>query len=142
MKPLPVNERFHTWQGEGVHTGKSAYFIRLQGCRSNAHGVTRPGPGIPDWVPKDVEKISPKTLAEDALASGCEIVVLTGGEPTIYDLEDLTSELSKRKLPIHLETCGGYPFRGSFDWVTLSPKWAQMPTRTKTLSKLTNSRSL
>ena len=43
MKPLPVNERFHTWQGEGVHTGKSAYFIfDSKDVRSNAHGVTRP----------------------------------------------------------------------------------------------------
>ena len=127
MRPLPIHERFFTWQGEGVHTGRSAYFIRLQGCPVKCPWCDSAGTWHPDWVPKDVEKISPKTLAEDALASGCEIVVLTGGEPTIYDLEGLTSELSKKKLPVHVETCGGYPFRGTFDWVTLSPKWWKMP---------------
>ena len=81
MKPLPVNERFHTWQGEGVHTGKSAYFIRLQGCPVKCAWCDSAGTWHPDWVPKDVEKISPKTLAEDALTSGCEIVVLTGENP-------------------------------------------------------------
>ena len=94
-----AGQRFFTWQGEGVHTGRSAYLFDSKDVRSNAHGVTRPGLGIPDWVPKDVEKISPKTLAEDALESGCEIVVLTGGEPTIYDLEDLTLNFQRENFP-------------------------------------------
>ena len=60
MKPLPVNERFHTWQGEGVHTGKSAYFIRSKDARSNAHGVTRPGPGIRIGFPRMSKRFHPK----------------------------------------------------------------------------------
>ena len=69
MRPLPIHERFFTWQGEGVHTGRSAYFIRLQGCPVKCPWCDSAGTWHPDWVPKDVEKISPKTLAED-VASG------------------------------------------------------------------------
>ena len=127
MKPLLVNERFHTWQGEGVHLGKSAYFIRFQGCPVKCPWCDSAGTWHPDWIPPDVEKANPADLADAAAGSGCEIVVLTGGEPTIHDLADLTTELSGRGLPVHVETCGGYPFRGHFDWVTLSPKWWQLP---------------
>ena len=127
MNPLPVNERFHTWQGEGVHTGKSAYFIRLQGCPVKCPWCDSAGTWHPEWTPADVDEILPDALAEDAGRSNCEIVVLTGGEPTIHDLTDLTRELADRELPIHVETCGGYPFQGHFDWVTLSPKWWQLP---------------
>ena len=66
-------------------------------------------------------------MAEDAFASGCEIVVLTGGEPAIHDLIDLTHALRSRSLPVHIETCGAYHLRGEFDWVTLSPKWDALP---------------
>ena len=127
MKPLPVNECFHTWQGEGVHLGKSAYFIRLQGCPVKCPWCDSAGTWHPDWKPKDLDKVSPQTLARQARESGCEIVVITGGEPTIHDLSDLTQELSKQNLPVHLETCGGFPILGNFDWITLSPKWWQLP---------------
>ena len=127
MKPLPVNECFHTWQGEGVHLGKSAYFIRLQGCPVKCPWCDPAGTWHPDWKPKDLLTVSPQTLAEQAKDSNCEIVVITGGEPTIYDLTDLTTELSNHHLPVHLETCGGFPLQGHFDWITLSPKWWQLP---------------
>jgi len=127
MKPLPVNECFHTWQGEGVHLGKSAYFIRLQGCPVKCPWCDSAGTWHPDWKPQDLQKVSPQTLAQQAKDSHCEIVVITGGEPTIYDLSDLTQELSNHNLPVHLETCGGFPLQGHFDWITLSPKWWQLP---------------
>ena len=127
MNPLPVHERFHTWQGEGCHLGKSAYFIRLQGCPVKCPWCDTAGTWHPDHVPSDVEQADPDTLAEDAFASGCEIVVLTGGEPAIHDLHDLTHALRIRSLPVHLETCGAFPLHGDFDWITLSPKWEALP---------------
>ncbi len=127
MKPLPVNEHFHTWQGEGLHTGRAAYFIRLQGCPVKCPWCDSAGTWHPDWIPGDVQRLSVVELADAAEASGADIVVLTGGEPTIHDLDELTAGLKSRKLPVHLETCGGYPLRGQFDWVTLSPKWWQLP---------------
>jgi len=127
MKPLPVNERFHAWQGEGLHLGRSAYFIRLQGCPVKCPWCDSAGTWHPDWVPADVEKTTPAQLADAAKASNAEFVVLTGGEPTVHDLTQLTAELKARSIPVHLETCGGYPLRGHFDWITLSPKWWKLP---------------
>jgi 7-carboxy-7-deazaguanine synthase len=127
VKPLPVNERFYTWQGEGCHLGKAAYFIRLHGCPVKCPWCDSAGTWHPEHTPDKVEKADAETLAEAALLSGCEIVVLTGGEPTIHDLHELTHSLRIRSLPIHVETCGAFPFRGEFDWVTLSPKWDALP---------------
>ncbi|MGE4550559.1 MAG: 7-carboxy-7-deazaguanine synthase QueE [Opitutales bacterium] len=127
MNPLPVHERFNTWQGEGCHLGKAAYFIRLHGCPVKCSWCDSAGTWHPDHTPDDVEKADPEKLAEDAFASGCEIVVLTGGEPAIHDLIDLTHALRIRSLPVHIETCGAYPLLGEFDWITLSPKWDVLP---------------
>ena len=127
MSALPVYERFHSWQGEGVHLGKSAFFIRLHGCPVHCPWCDSAGTWHPDHLPEKVDRIEPDTLAEDAFSSGCEIVVITGGEPAIHNLHDLAYQLRNRNLPVHLETCGAYPIRGEMDWITLSPKWNAMP---------------
>jgi len=56
-----------------------------------------------------------------------DLVVITGGEPTIHDLEPLTDAMKERGLKSHLETSGSFQIRGSFDWITLSPKWLSTP---------------
>ena len=127
MKPLPINEHFHTWQGEGVHTGKSAYFIRLQGCPVKCPWCDSASTWHPDHTPGHIEKALPEELAQAALESRCEIVVITGGEPAIHNLHDLTSSIRSHKLPVHIETSGAFPLQGHFDWVTLSPKWPMRP---------------
>lgn len=127
MKDLPVYERFHSWQGEGVHMGKSAFFIRLHGCPVHCSWCDSAGTWHPDHLPEEVERLAPDALAEEAFSSGCEIVVITGGEPAIHNLHDLAFQLRNRNLPVHLETCGAYPIRGEMDWITLSPKWNAMP---------------
>ena len=127
MKPLPVHERFFTWQGEGIHLGRSAYFIRTFGCPVKCPWCDSAGTWHPDHTPRNVEKAEIEQLVADAHASGCDFVVLTGGEPTIHDLSALTSALRAKNLPVHIETCGAFPYRGEFDWVTLSPKWWSLP---------------
>ena len=127
MKDLPVYERFHSWQGEGVHMGKSAFFIRLHGCPVHCSWCDSAGTWHPEHLPEEVERLAPDELAEEAFSSGCEIVVITGGEPAIHNLHDLAFQLRNRNLPVHLETCGAYPIRGEMDWITLSPKWNAMP---------------
>lgn len=127
MKDLPVYERFHSWQGEGCHMGKSAFFIRLHGCPVHCSWCDSAGTWHPDHLPEEVERLAPDELAEEAFSSGCEIVVITGGEPAIHNLHDLAFQLRNRNLPVHLETCGAYPIRGEMDWITLSPKWNAMP---------------
>ena len=127
MKALPVYERFHSWQGEGVHLGKSAFFIRLHGCPVHCPWCDSAGTWHPDHLPEKVDRIEPDELADEAFSSGCEIVVITGGEPAIHNLHDLAYQLRNRSLPVHLETCGAYSIQGEMDWITLSPKWNAMP---------------
>ncbi|NER01051.1 MAG: radical SAM protein, partial [Cyanothece sp. SIO2G6] len=76
-----------------MHLGRSAYFIRLFGCPVHCPWCDSAGTWHPDYVPKDIDRISPKALAEQAAASGAEFVVVTGGEPAIHDLGALTEEI-------------------------------------------------
>lgn len=114
----PVNERFVSWQGEGVHTGKRAHFIRLQGCDLRC-----------SWCDSsDTWTGSRPTFTADELAAGIPtnaLVIVTGGEPTLHDLMPLTSALLGRRR--HLETAGHRPITGRWSWVTLSPKPGQAP---------------
>lgn len=124
---LPVYETFFAFQGEGIYLGCAAFFIRTYGC-----------PVQCDWCDsantwKKVADNAPliwmnvADLADKALKSGSGIVVITGGEPTIHDLNPLTNALHANGLRVHLETCGTFPIRGTFDWITLSPKWKSLP---------------
>lgn len=123
---LPVHERFHSWQGEGIHLGRSAYFVRLFGCPVHCPWCDSAGTWHPDYIPKNVERLTADVLADAALASGANFVVVTGGEPAIHDLRALTAALKARALACHIETSGGFAIRGDFDWITLSPKWQKM----------------
>jgi 7-carboxy-7-deazaguanine synthase len=125
---LPVYERFHSWQGEGFHMGKSSFFIRLHGCPVHCPWCDSAGTWHPDFKPENIDRISPQQLAEEAFSSGCEIVVITGGEPAIHNLHNLVHQLQIRSLPVHIETCGAYPIQGEMDWITLSPKRLALPT--------------
>lgn len=124
---LPVFETFHTWQGEGAHAGRAAFFIRTFGCPIQCPWCDSAGTWHPDWVPAKVEKVDVATLVEAARATAAGFVVITGGEPTIHDLGPLTRALAEAGLPAHLETAGAYPIRGDFAWVTVSPKRAKPP---------------
>jgi len=124
---LPVHEQFLSWQGEGAHLGRSAYFVRLYGCPLQCPWCDSAGTWHPGYLPSDIARESPASIAQRAADSGAELVVVTGGEPTIHDLADLANALSLRGLAAHLETSGSFGIRGRFDWVTLSPKWARLP---------------
>jgi organic radical activating enzyme len=127
VSELPIYERFHSWQGEGLHLGKSAFFIRLHGCPVHCPWCDSAGTWHPEHKPDNIDRMSPLDLADEAFSSGCEIVVITGGEPAIHNLHDLAYELRIRNLPIHIETCGAYPILGEMDWITISPKNLALP---------------
>ena len=118
----PVYETFHSWQGEGEHAGKSAFFIRLFGCPLRCPWCDTPGSWDIQFAPEQIAQFSAAALAQKAAASKAGIAVITGGEPTIHDLFPLTTALRGAGLRTHLETCGAFPIRGDFDWVALSPK--------------------
>ena len=127
MSELPVYERFHSWQGEGIHLGKSAFFIRLHGCPVHCPWCDSAGTWHPKHKPENVEHLECIDLADKAFYACPEIVVITGGEPAIHDLVGLSYQLRSRNLPVHIETCGAFPIMGEMDWVTVSPKSAALP---------------
>jgi organic radical activating enzyme len=120
---LPVMEDFYTIQGEGFYQGSAAYFIRLGGCEVRCVWCD-----VKDsWDADAHAKVEVSQLVDKAKASGSKIVVITGGEPTMYNLSHLTSELKKASLRTHLETSGAYPLTGEWDWVCFSPKKFKPP---------------
>ena len=120
----PVYERFYTWQGEGVHLGRAAYFIRLYGCPQSCPWCDSAGTWHRDFRPDGVSAMSAGDLAEVVRAESPEgaVVVITGGEPILFDLAPLTDALHALGRRVHIETSGIAPLRGALDWVTLSPK--------------------
>ena len=119
---LPLMEAFRTVQGEGAHTGRPSFFMRSGGCDVGCH-----------WC--DVKESwdahrHPVTPLDELLAlpsSNDSIVVVTGGEPLMWDMGPLTEGLRARGFRVHLETSGAYPVTGTWDWVCLSPKKTKAP---------------
>ncbi len=124
---LPIHEQFYSFQGEGNHAGRAAYFIRTFGCPVHCPWCDSAGTWHPDYIPEKIERISPADLASAAAATRAEFVVVTGGEPAIHDLRALVDALHVVGLKAHLETSGAFPIKGDFDWVTLSPKRWKLP---------------
>ncbi|MAZ29064.1 MAG: 7-carboxy-7-deazaguanine synthase QueE [Cytophagaceae bacterium] len=119
---LPLMEEFYTIQGEGAHTGKAAYFIRVGGCDVGCH-----------WC--DVKEswdaaIHPPTEASHIVENASkysDTVVVTGGEPLMWDMAPLTTMLKAKGMQVHIETSGAYELSGQWDWICLSPKKRMLP---------------
>ena len=120
---LPLMEAFHTIQGEGYHQGKSAYFIRLGGCDVGCHWCDVKE----SWDASLYPKIKISNIVSEAATQPSNIVVVTGGEPLMYDLSALTDELKSCSFQTHLETSGAYPVSGRWDWICFSPKKFKKP---------------
>ncbi len=124
---LPIVETFHSLQGEGLHAGRSAFFIRLGGC-----GVGCAWCDTKHSWPAEAHPRRPLSElaqeASDAAAAGAAFVVITGGEPLHHNLDHLCVALAGSSLPLHLETSGVDPLSGRFSWITLSPKAHRPPT--------------
>jgi len=120
---LPLMESFYTIQGEGFHTGKAAYFIRLAGC-----DVGCPWCDVKDsWDEKAHPRVRISSIIDHANKSKSQIAVITGGEPLMYNLESLTQNLKDNGFRTHLETSGAYQLSGYWDWICLSPKKFKEP---------------
>ena len=127
----PVYERFYTWQGEGVHLGAAAYFIRLYGCPQACPWCDSAGTWHKDFRPEGVTLISAQDLAAVVKQDSPDgaLVVITGGEPILFDLAPLVDALHALGRRVHIETSGIAELRGAIDWVTLSPKpFGTLPT--------------
>ncbi|RNC86141.1 MAG: 7-carboxy-7-deazaguanine synthase QueE [Balneola sp.] len=116
-------EHFYTIQGEGIHTGKAAYFIRTGGCDVECWWCD-----VKDsWDESIHPRVSVKELVGHVKESGAPMVVITGGEPLLHKLGALTSAIKELGVATHIETSGSSPISGYFDWITLSPKRFKKP---------------
>lgn len=119
----PVMEHFYTIQGEGAYSGHAAYFIRLGGCDVNCWWCD-----VKDsWDASVHPQISVGELMDEVISNEANMVVITGGEPSMHNLEALTAALKTIPVQIHVETSGSSPLTGTLDWVTLSPKRFKVP---------------
>jgi organic radical activating enzyme len=122
-KRLPLVEDFFSLQGEGYHTGKAAYFIRIGGCDVGCSWCDSRFAWNSDLHPMvDTDEIL-RRIAE----SGTDSVVVTGGEPLMSSLGYLCEGLKKMNINTYLETSGAYPLSGNWDWICLSPKKSMPP---------------
>ena len=115
---LPLMEAFYTIQGEGYHSGKSAFFLRIGGCDVGCHWCDVKESWNADLhPPTEIQKMIDQILAYPA-----KTVVVTGGEPLMWNMQPLTDSLHNKGMSVHIETSGAYPLSGDFDWICLSPK--------------------
>ena len=128
---LPVMEHFYTLQGEGFHQGRAAYFIRLGGCDvgcvwcdvkdswdAGAH---------PKFSVDEIVSFVADNAAPNIAGNRGGLVVITGGEPLMHDLTQLTKELKQKGYETNIETSGAHPLSGTWDWICLSPKKFKAP---------------
>jgi 7-carboxy-7-deazaguanine synthase len=120
---LPLMEDFYTIQGEGFYQGHAAYFIRLGGCDVGCVWCDVKE----SWDASAHPMVAVNEIAEKAKSSGTKMVVVTGGEPAMYDLTALTRNLKDAGLQTNIETSGVYPLTGTWDWVCFSPKKFKAP---------------
>lgn len=120
---LPLMEDFYTIQGEGFYQGQAAYFIRLGGCDVGCVWCDVKE----SWDASAHPLISVAEITKRAKVSGTRMAVITGGEPLMYDLTELTRSLNNAGIRTHLETSGVYPLSGTWDWICFSPKKFKAP---------------
>lgn len=122
-KSLPLMEAFYTIQGEGKFTGHPAYFIRLGGCDVGCVWCDVKE----SWEAGKWPVVSIEQIVEEAASFPGRLVVITGGEPLMYDLGPLTQLLKEKGFTTNIETSGAHPYSGDFDWVCFSPKKFKAP---------------
>ncbi|MCF8229877.1 MAG: 7-carboxy-7-deazaguanine synthase QueE [Bacteroidales bacterium] len=127
---LPLMEDFYTIQGEGYHTGKAAYFIRIGGCDVGCSWCDTKF----SWNALKFPPVASDEVIKKIITCPARAVVVTGGEPSMYNLDYFTSELKKNNIQTFVETSGAYPLSGAWDWICLSPK-KQSPPRKEIFSR-------
>jgi organic radical activating enzyme len=116
-------EHFYTLQGEGFHTGRAAYFLRLGGCDVGCVWCDVKE----SWDADNHPKVDINTILQYIKESKAEMAVITGGEPLLHNLEELTQLLKSNNIETNIETSGSSPLSGSWDWICLSPKKFKEP---------------
>ena len=116
-------EAFYTLQGEGFHQGRAAYFIRLGGCDVGCFWCD-----VKDsWDAEKHPKAAIDKIVDQAAAFPGRLAIVTGGEPLMHNLDELTEKLHAAGFETNIETSGAHLFSGSWNWVCLSPKKFKAP---------------
>ncbi len=120
---LPVMEHFYTIQGEGYHQGRAAYFIRLGGCDVGCVWCDVKE----SWDADKHPKLNIEDLILNVEKTPAKLVVITGGEPLMHNLDNLTAALQSKGFETNIETSGAHSLSGSWNWICLSPKKFKAP---------------
>ena len=120
---LPVMEYFYTIQGEGFYSGRAAFFIRLAGCDVGCVWCDVKE----SWDVNEHPLVTLDFLENEVVTSGTNFVVITGGEPAMYDLSTLINRLKTHEMEVAIETSGTYKLIGAIDWYCFSPKKFKEP---------------
>jgi 7-carboxy-7-deazaguanine synthase len=123
INTYPIVETFHSLQGEGYWSGVNAFFIRLAGCDVHCPWCDQKE----SWSQNNYPRLSCEELNKQVKDANPSIIIITGGEPLMHNLDPLTTTLENLNIPIHLETSGAYPLTGKFAWITFSPKTYKPP---------------
>ena len=116
-------EHFYTIQGEGYHQGRAAYFIRLGGCDVGCVWCD-----VKDsWDAGKHPLFTIDDLVSHVEATPTKLVVITGGEPLMHNLDGLTAAIQSKGIETNIETSGAHPLSGNWDWICLSPKKFKAP---------------
>ena len=123
IEKYPIMEHFFTIQGEGTYSGRAAYFIRIAGCDVGCVWCD-----VKESWDKDQHRtMTIKEIIEKVTESKTDFVVITGGEPAMYDLRPLVDQLKSLGITIAIETSGCYSLQGDVDWYCFSPKKFKAP---------------
>ncbi|MDG1842432.1 MAG: 7-carboxy-7-deazaguanine synthase QueE [Crocinitomicaceae bacterium] len=116
-------EYFYSLQGEGYYAGRPAYFIRLAGCNVGCSWCDVKE----SWEAKTEQVQTINTVVHKCVTSNTNFVVITGGEPAMYDISFLVKALKEKKIEVAIETSGAYKLIGEIDWYCFSPKKFKFP---------------
>jgi len=116
-------EHFYTLQGEGRYTGHASYFLRLGGCDVGCVWCD-----VKDsWDANKHPLVEVDEMVQFVVDAKAPIAVITGGEPLMHNLSELTQRLKQNQIRTHIETSGAHPLSGNWDWICLSPKKFKAP---------------
>ncbi len=120
---LPLMEHFYTIQGEGFYSGKAAYFLRLGGCDVGCVWCDVKE----SWDANSHPKVGINIMLQYIKEAKAQMAVITGGEPLLHHLDELTALLHQNNIETNIETSGSSPLSGNWDWICLSPKKFKEP---------------
>ena len=123
IQNFPIMEEFLTIQGEGFYSGRPAYFIRLGGCDVGCVWCDVKE----SWDAESHPLHSTEQIIDRVKKIETDFIVLTGGEPAMYDLSEICKGLKALNKTVAIETSGAYSLKGQLDWYTFSPKKFKKP---------------